>query len=334
MVEEEEPCELEPADQLQLAVEACARLGLQQTVASAVPLAKRLVADRAQLLDRRVSTVREVGIAVAELLGEVERQPLGENAGALRRRSVDPVEALDHLGRRAEHGLPISSPLALAPVERRAVANRDERVLEQCPPPRVRVDVPRRDRLHPEVLGKVAERRMTTRVASLVRSLELDEEPLAAERRGEPGCATRVVVREPVPRAAGETDEPFVQLGDGLERRGRREEHAVLFPGRTGARMCSGEDPTEVRVALTALAEQRDVTATFEGHFRPGDRPDTGERSGVRELERAVDAVVIGERKRRVSELDGSRNQLLGMRRTVEERVRRMAVQLDVAGRH
>ena len=52
----------------------------------------------------------------------------------------------------------------------------------------------------------------------------------------------------------------------------------------------------------------------------------------MRELERAVDAVVVGERERLVPELGRARGELLGLRRAVEERVRRVAVQLDVPG--
>ena len=52
----------------------------------------------------------------------------------------------------------------------------------------------------------------------------------------------------------------------------------------------------------------------------------------MRELERAVDAVVVGERERLVAELGRARGELLRLRRTVEERVRRVAVQLDVPG--
>src|SRR4029078_11001493 len=55
---------------------------------------------------------------------------------------------------------------------------------------------------------------------------------------------------------------------------------------------------------------------------------------GVRELERAVDAVVVGESERRVAELRRPRGELLGMRGAVEERVRRMAVELDVAAHY
>jgi len=40
------------------------------------------------------------------------------------------------------------------------------------------------------------------------------------------------------------------------------------------------------------------------------------------ELERAVDAVVVGERERLVAELGRARGELLGQRRAVEERIR------------
>ena len=51
----------------------------------------------------------------------------------------------------------------------------------------------------------------------------------------------------------------------------------------------------------------------------------------MRELERAVEAVVVGEGERLVPELGRLRRELLGLGRPVEERVRRMTVQLGVA---
>jgi hypothetical protein len=41
----------------------------------------------------------------------------------------------------------------------------------------------------------------------------------------------------------------------------------------------------------------------------------------VRELQRAVDAVVVGQRERLVAELGGARGELLGQRGAVEERI-------------
>ncbi len=222
VVEQEEPRQPEPPDQRELALQACVRLRSQRRGTRAVALAERLVADRGQLTDRGVGAVREVRIAIAELLGEVECEARCELARPLGCRTVDPGEALHHLRRGAEHGLAVPAPLALAPVERRAAADRDERVLEQRPSRRVRVDVSRRDRLDPEVLGEIAKRDVAPRVSPLVRSLELDVEALAAECVGETRRAARIMERQPVARAAGEADEALVQLRDGLERcRGR-----------------------------------------------------------------------------------------------------------------
>ena len=95
--------------------------------------------------------------------------------------------------------------------------------------------------------------------------------------------------------------------------------------------MRGGEQPAEVRVALRGLDEQRDVRASVEGDLRPGDRPDAEVLRRVRELERAVDAVVVGERERLVAELRRPGRQLLRLRRAVEERVGGVRVKLDVA---
>jgi hypothetical protein len=50
----------------------------------------------------------------------------------------------------------------------------------------------------------------------------------------------------------------------------------------------------------------------------------------VRELERPVDAVMVGERERLVAELGGARRELLRERSAVEERVGAVGMQLDV----
>jgi hypothetical protein len=98
--------------------------------------------------------------------------------------------------------------------------------------------------------------------------------------------------------------------------------------------MRRGEDPAEVRVALAVLTEQGDVEASGEGHLRTGDRTDPGVLRRMGELERAVDAVVVGQRQRRVAELRGAHGELLRMRGAVEERERRMAVQFDISRSH
>ena len=96
--------------------------------------------------------------------------------------------------------------------------------------------------------------------------------------------------------------------------------------------MGSGEQAAEVRVPAPRLDEQRHVRAAVERHLRAGDRPHAERLRRVRELEGAVDAVVVGERERLVPELGRAGGELLGLRRPVEERVGRVAVQLDVPG--
>lgn len=140
-----------------------------------------------------------------------------------------------------------------------------------------------------------------------------------------------VAERKPVSNAAREADEPLVQLRDGLERGGRGQEDAVLLSLGSRSRVRGREDAAEVRVPLPALAEQRDVPPTFQRDLRTGDRTHTERLRRVRELERAVDAVVVGKGERRIVELRRAGRELLRMRGTVEERVRRVAVELDVA---
>ena len=86
-------------------------------------------------------------------------------------------------------------------------------------------------------------------------------------------------------------------------------------------RVRGGEEPAEVRVALLGLDEQRHVGAATQGHLGAGDRADADELGRVGELERAVDAVVVGEGERLVAELRRPQRQLLGVRRAVEERI-------------
>ena len=217
----------------------------------------------------------------------------------------------------------VAAPLALAAVDRRAVADRDERVLERRPRRHVCVGVAGRDRLHPKRLGEVAKRGVAAGVAALVRPLELDEEAVAPERLREPRRRVRVAHGKPGARAAGEAHEPLVQLLEAtlLE---RRRQQLVLAAGKTRTRMRRRQQAAQVRVSRRRLREQRHMRAVGQRDLRARDRPDAERLRRVRELERSVDAVVVGERERSVPELGRANDQLLGQRRTVEEGVRRM----------
>ena len=172
-----------------------------------IALLEGAVADVRELDDRRLRAVGEVRVAVAELLCQVEAQPLGELDGS-RDRSAVLRETLHHLGRREQDALVIAAPLGLAAVEGAAVTDGDENVLQRCPARMVRMNVAGDDRPDAERLGKIAQACVAARVATLVRTLELDEEALAAECAGQPRGSIRVAHRDSVPRAAGEADEP------------------------------------------------------------------------------------------------------------------------------
>ena len=110
------------------------------------------------------------------------------------------------------------------------------------------------------------------------------------------------------------------------------EQAGIERRARAGRARGVGEEPAEVGVAARRTRRGA-VTWTRlgrEGHLGAGDRPHAERLRRVGELERAVDAVVVGQRERRVAELGRPHGKLLGQRGAVEERVRRVAVELDV----
>ena len=173
-VEQEEAGEPELADEVELLLEPRAD-ALLVAVEVRVALGERDLADAAQLHDRRFRAVGEVGVAVAELLGEVELEALGELAGAEHRVAVV-GEAVEHRVGREEHRLVVAAPFLLAALERGAAADGDEDVLQRGAAAVVRVDVSRRDGLDADRLGKLTQARVAARVAALVRALQFYEE--------------------------------------------------------------------------------------------------------------------------------------------------------------
>jgi hypothetical protein len=136
-----------------------------------------------------------------------------------------------------------------------------------------------------------------------------------------------------VPCAPGEADEPVVQLFEqalvqcGICRR-------LGFPS-DRSRVCvrRRDQPAEVRVALRRLDEDGHVRAVGESQLGAGNGAHAEMLGRVRELERAVDPVVVGECECGIAELGGADCELLRQRRSVEERVRRVGVQLHVGNR-
>ena len=169
-------------------------------------------------------------------------------------------------------------------------------------------------------------------VAAPQRPLQLDAQAGPAERLVEHPAALQrdalVGVHErAVARAARQADEPLGALAQ-RGQRGARDE-AV-------ARVRGGEQLREVAVARARLHEQRDVEGpvlVLDGQLAAGDGPHAQRPGRVRELERAAEVVVIGQRERAVALLVRLRGQLLRPRRAVEEGVGRVAVELRVGGR-
>ncbi len=153
-VQQEEACEPDPLDQVELVLETPPRAPLVP-VEIRVALPEQSVAERAQLCDRRRVAVREVRIAVAELLRQIELEPLRELGRA--RNGVSVVgKPLVHLLGREQHRLVVAAPLALAAVQRRAVVDGDERVLQAEARARVCVGIAGRDGRDAERLGEIA----------------------------------------------------------------------------------------------------------------------------------------------------------------------------------
>src|SRR5438876_722913 len=109
-------------------------------------------------------------IPVAELLVQVEPQPVGELDGA-----GDGVavvgEPLDYVLGSEEHRLVVAPPLALAAVERRAAANSEVNVRKRRAKRMVRVHVACGGRRNADRLREDAEKRIAAGVAALVRAL-------------------------------------------------------------------------------------------------------------------------------------------------------------------
>src|SRR3989440_8764241 len=317
-VQEEESREPDLVDELQLFLEPRQRL-VAESVALRIPLLEGPVANVCELDDRGLWAVGEVRVAVAELLRQVETQPFGELDGSLDRCAVR-RETLHHLCRREQDALMIAAPRRLAAVERAAVADGDEDVLQRCPAPMVRMDVAGHDRRDTEHAGEIAQSGVATRVAALVRTLELDEEAVRSEGARQSRSTVRITHGDAVPRTTGKADEPVVKLlQQALIERGVRSRLSFLsFWSRVG--MGSSDQPAEVRVALRRLDQEGDVRAIGECQLGAGDWTHAEMLGRVRELERAVDAVVVRERQRGIAELGRADGELFRQRSPVEER--------------
>jgi hypothetical protein len=207
------------------------------------------------------------------------------------------------------------------------LAQRDECVLQARALERVRMDVARRHARDAEPLRERLEAAVERPVVAVERALQLDAERIAAEDPQQ--AAHRRLVAHAVARAAAEADEARgVRLEVGEVDRGATEDPAARMLARVRVR--TREEPAEVRPAGRVADQERDVAAVVERHFRPVDRAQAQRPGGLRELHRARDGVMVGERQRGMAALQRGGDELLRMRRAVEEGEGRVGVKLDV----
>jgi len=128
-------------------------------------------------------------------------------------------------------------------------------------------------------------------------------------------------------RAAAQAHQALGMVEDDFERDVRLRRRPRLL-SRVGVR--AGEDPAEARPAGGVLDQQGQVMIVVEIDLRPMDRAEAQRTGGDRELHRARDRVVIGQRKCAVAQLDSGRHQFIWKRGSIQERERGVTVQLDV----
>ena len=308
-VQEEEAGQAERVDHAQLLLQA--RAGLVAVRAVGRVALVELVG--AQLGEVAVGLgILGAGVAVAEVLVEVEGQAVGELSRLVERVRVVVFEPrLHRLGRGEDVG-EVAAPHRLGGVERRVVAQRDEGVLQRAARARVGVDVAGGDRGHADALGQPRQRGVPRPVVALERALELDAQVVGAEDRVQALQAGLVV--DALAGAAAQADEARRVL---LERRPRHPRRRLVLVAvmDVGGR----DDAAEVAPAGGVLDQQRDVAAVLERHLGAVDRAQAEAGGGHGELHRAAQAVVVGQRERVVAELRRRERQLVGQRGPVEE---------------
>jgi len=279
-------------------------------------------------LIRSPAKIRE---AVSQIAGQIEcPAALGDDRSIVN--SITTVSK--HHGdsfRRAEEELAVLPPHCVRAVERGAMTDRDQHVMQPVPFALVVVNVARRYDAKSYVGGDVNQGAGECPVSPNHVALQLDEELIGTEHRatplGETACrgdpAALEGAGEETVSAAGENDQPIVV---GFER--CEIEPRVATVGLAEVRLC--EEPAEVRIPTRRFGEQRHVRAVEQRHLGAGDRLDTELLRLLGERHRAIDAVVVGEGDARVPEIRGGERELLGQRGAVEKRECRMAVKLRV----
>ena len=167
-------------------------------------------------------------------------------------------------------------------------------------------------------------------------ALQLDAQALGPERLAQPPQRRLVVdagsaqpLRQTRPSACSSTVAAGRRADAVGGRHAGRGRVARGFVARVRVR--AGEDAGKVATTAASSTEQRQVAAVVEVELGAVDRPQArapGAPDG--ELHRARDRVVVGQRERLIAQRERRGHELVGQRGPVEERERRMAVQLHV----
>ena len=292
------------------------------------------------------------GIAVTEVAGEIEAQPLARQPHRLGHRLGVVAEALGRLGRPQQSRARVAAPQALGLVEGRSQPHRHQRVLQRQPRAVVGVGVPSRSAGHPEPLTQLRQPAVARAVAPPQRPLQLDPQALGPEGLQQPPrhrLGPAGIPALPAPRhragagAAREADQPLRvgrQLGE--RQRGRQRLARPLALSRPLVRQ--RHELAEVVPSLRVLDQQGEVRGrpgrasppsalVHHGQLGPVDGADPDPRAGMGEFHRTADVVVIGQGERLQPQLGRGRGQLGRGGSPVEEGVRGVGVQLGVCRR-
>ena len=171
-------------------------------------------------------------------------------------------------------------------------------------------------------------------VVTVERALELDVEALRAEGVEQPAGERLVVsmrarrrhgggaVEHRARGAAAQADETLGVVDQPLHVQVRLAEVAATA-ALAGVGVGEREDPAEVAPAAPVAHEQREVPggplAAEDVHLGALDRPHPVLGSGLGQLHRAADGVVIGQRERGVAELPRTLGELVGQGGPVQE---------------
>ena len=197
----------------------------------------------------------------------------------------------------------IPAALRFGPVERGPMTDRYEDVLQRPSSRMMCMRVPCCDHRDAEGFRKVAQDRAPAPVAAFVGPLQLDEEAIASKGACEARRCVGIPESEPVSRAAGEAHEPVVQLLEERLLESRFAGRLRFTSGRSSVFVRCREEAAEICVTARVLDEQRHVRPVGERYLRSCDRTHAEVFRRMRELERAVEPVVIGQRERFVAEL-------------------------------